>query len=189
MNEKMDNKAATKVIGILVIIVLVWGLNSALSNSVEESENATDETETIKDEKSKPTNADETKADTPVVNTYNVQWSDNFGGYETKITKIETEGKELRVYFELFNGSDVTFSNNVEWGHAVINQKQIDANFLGSGDVGGEHLSNTKHEGFVVYYVDSAEDLADLKEIRLTWQLSNDNTYKTKDYDVTIPLK
>lgn len=117
-----------------------------------------------------------------------VAWSDNFEGYETKITSVKFDDKTMSVYFELYNGSDVTFLNNVEWGAAVINQKQIKANMFGSNDVGGEHLGDTKHEGYVVYYADSPEDFADVKEVRLTWTLTNDSTYESKDYDIKIPL-
>ncbi|KQL18869.1 hypothetical protein [Cytobacillus solani] len=117
-----------------------------------------------------------------------VTWSDNFQGYETKITSVKFDDKTMSVYFELYNGSDVTFLNNVEWGAAVINQKQIKANMFGSNDVGGEHLGDTKHEGYVVYYADSPEDFADVKEVRLTWTLTNDSTYESKDYDIKIPL-
>ncbi|MFD2681496.1 hypothetical protein [Bacillus seohaeanensis] len=125
----------------------------------------------------------------PEVKEYNATWSDDYKGYISEINKVEIENKTLRVYFKFTNNSPHQYSNMVEWGKAVVNKKQIDANFIGSEDVGGEHLNDTEREGFVEYYADSLEDLEELTEVRITWHMLNDDQFEKKEYDVTLPLK
>ncbi|MFY4775525.1 hypothetical protein [Metabacillus sp. RGM 3146] len=134
------------------------------------------------------------------------EWKDDFKGLVTKINGVsvaqdlekvnpkynsQVDGKNqgIFVWFTLENTSAKKFTTWPSQAKLVLEDgTQIDADIIGSADVGGEIVGKAKKDGDVMFRFTSKEDVRNIKSIRLNWEAFDENFAK-KDYDVTLPLK
>lgn len=137
---------------------------------------------------------------------YSAEWSESWNGLDFKIDRVaiakmtdeevESQGLEnnyvVFVNYIITNNGDRDFNTYPEQGVLVIEGQQVDAQYFGSDDIGGEIMQGVTKEGAVLYSVKDIQDVTAVKDIRLKWSADYDTDNWEEDYhkefDVSFDL-
>lgn len=179
------------------------GSATAATESTSTSEEVLEETsETIEDLDSENEGEDGIIA----IGDYTANWSESWNGLDFKIDRVgiaeltdeevQSQGLEnnyiVFVNYIITNNGDKDFNTYPEQGVLVIEGQQVDAQYFGSDDIGGEIMQGVTKEGAILYSVKDIQDVTAVKNIRLKWSADYDTDNWEEEYykefDVTFDL-
>lgn len=114
-------------------------------------------------------------------------------GVKVQIAEVVMKEDRIEVGMNLEN----TNSQQVSWypdqdGKAIIGDKQLNADMLGSGEIGGEIANGIKQDGVLVFTTSNNSKIKpeEIKEIQLNLgEIMSEDYTKNEKVNLTIPVK